>query len=248
MPLFGNCGRYNPAFDYLEPGVASFLVPLDPEAVFRANLRAAGARVHACNMLVPAGYRLYGPGPVLPPHYLAIALRRAAAAGARVVVVGAGGARRIPEGWTASQALDAFAGFLREAGDVAAGSGILLAVEPLNRLETDLVNTVANGAALVREVNHPAVRLLADQYHMDREGEPYDRLTPAGDLLVHVHVAVAPQREAPRPGDRLPAFFAALRAAGYDGGISVECTWSEPFETEAERAAAYLRETWASAG
>lgn len=245
MVLFGNGGNFHPAFDYVEPSVAGFLNPLEPEAAFQARLAQAQGPVRAFNVFAPPGFRLYGPGQPLSDEYLDTACRRAAVAGGKVIVIGAGRARGLPEDWTRAQAVTAMASFLRRAGDAAQRHGILLALEPLNTAEDNLITSVAQGAELVREAAHPAVRLLADQYHMDRENEPYQNILDAADLIVHTHTAVAPDRVTPRSGDRLPEFLGALKAIGYTGGVSVEGKWSDDFPGEAVRVAAYMRETWA---
>jgi D-psicose/D-tagatose/L-ribulose 3-epimerase len=58
---------------------------------------------------------------------------------------------------------------LRRAGEMAADHGVTLAVEPLNRFETDLVNTAEQLVRLLRDVAHPAVRGHLDTFHMNIE-------------------------------------------------------------------------------
>jgi D-psicose/D-tagatose/L-ribulose 3-epimerase len=58
---------------------------------------------------------------------------------------------------------------LREAGKIAADAGVTLAVEPLNRFETDLVNTAAQAVRLIDEVGSPAVKIHLDTFHMHIE-------------------------------------------------------------------------------
>lgn len=58
---------------------------------------------------------------------------------------------------------------LRAAGDLAASVGVRLAVEPLNSSIDHpgyFLNSLSEADLLLREVNHPAVRLLLDVYHM----------------------------------------------------------------------------------
>lgn len=58
---------------------------------------------------------------------------------------------------------------LREAGEFAAKANIRLAVEPLNRFETDILNTTAQGIALVDTIDLANVGLLLDTFHMNME-------------------------------------------------------------------------------
>ena len=97
----------------------------------------------------------------------------------------------------------------------------------LNRRETNLVTSVAEGAEVVRAVGHPSVRLVADLYHMVLEAEPSEVLDPVADLLAHVHVADT-GRFAPGTGAYdYPGFFGALQRIGYSGRIAAENTWRD---------------------
>src|SRR5262249_33592754 len=58
---------------------------------------------------------------------------------------------------------------LKEAAQYAAERGVKLAVEPLNRFETDLVNTVDQGLKLIRDIDADNVGLLLDTFHMNIE-------------------------------------------------------------------------------
>jgi hydroxypyruvate isomerase len=76
----------------------------------------------------------------------------------------------------------------------------------------------------VREVNHPAVRLLYDLYHSMVMGEePEHVLAGSGHLVGHVHIADVPGRHEPGTGTiDWPRQLAALRSAGYSGAIGLE--------------------------
>lgn len=92
---------------------------------------------------------------------------------------------------------------LREAADYAADLGVRLAIEPLNRFETDLVNTVEQGIDLVGQIGRSNVGLLLDTFHMNIE----ERSVPtairrAGPHIFHFH-ACASDRGVPGR-DHLP--------------------------------------------
>jgi sugar phosphate isomerase/epimerase len=178
--------------------------------------------------------------------YLEVAFARVAELHGVVVVFGSGPSRHIPDGYSREEARGQFDDACAIAGDVARKHGLTIAIEPLNRSETNLVNSVAEGAAVVRRVAHPAVRLLSDLYHVMVEAEPLNATESAGNLLAHVHVA-ASDRRIPRPGhgeDELRDYLRTLRAAGYDGRVSIEARWSEI--DEAAAGLRLMRELWAS--
>ena len=115
---------------------------------------------------------------------------------------------------------------LRAAGDLAGAAGVVLVVEPLNTLVDHpgyFLDSLPQACALVREVDHAAVRLLLDIYHMAvMHHDLLDRLADALPLVAHVHVADVPGRGEPGSGT-LPwqQIVPALRR-GYDGPVGLE--------------------------
>jgi D-psicose/D-tagatose/L-ribulose 3-epimerase len=112
---------------------------------------------------------------------------------------------------------------LKRAGEHAAEHGVRLAVEPLNRYETDLVNTVEQGLQLCDDVGSDAVGLLVDTYHVNiEEKSPGESFRLAGDRLFHVH-ACENDRGTPGTGHvDWAGVFAALADIRYRGQIVIE--------------------------
>jgi len=112
---------------------------------------------------------------------------------------------------------------LREAAKYAADLGVKLAIEPINRFETDLVNTVDQGLELLLEVDTDNIGLLLDTFHMNIEEKdiPAAILRAAGHI-VEVH-ACANDRGTPGE-DHLPwpKIAAALAQTGYEGPLIIE--------------------------
>lgn len=76
---------------------------------------------------------------------------------------------------------------LREAARIARDHGVTLAIEPLNRFETDLINTAAQVKALVRDIGDSAAKIHLDTFHMNiEEKNIYDAIILAGQDLVYV--------------------------------------------------------------
>jgi sugar phosphate isomerase/epimerase len=219
--------------DYVEESVQGFLIPDKPEGEFRPKAEAAAASplpVRACNSFLPGALKSVGPDarPDEIVAYAGTAFRRAREIGITTIVFGSSGSRSIPEGFDRAAARRQFVALLRRLGPLAEANGVVIAVEPLNRDETNFINTVAEGAAIVRDADHPSVRLLADIYHMLRENEGPDALVAAGPLLRHIHVAEREGRTPPGvAGDDFRPYLRALRRAGYAGAISIECRWDD---------------------
>ncbi|HEV2073010.1 MAG TPA: sugar phosphate isomerase/epimerase family protein, partial [Thermomicrobiales bacterium] len=107
--------------------------------------------------------------------------------------------------------------------EVADAHGIRLAVEPLNRFETSLFNTVRQAMELLELVDHPSLGLLLDTFHMNiEERDIGDAIRFAGDRLFHFH-ACGNDRGAPG-NDNIDwiAVRDALRAVNYTGTVTIE--------------------------
>jgi D-psicose/D-tagatose/L-ribulose 3-epimerase len=115
---------------------------------------------------------------------------------------------------------------LRHACELAAARGVRLALEPLNRFETDLVNNAEMVARLVDDIAHPAAGVMMDSYHMNlEERDNAAALRTVGARLVHVQVSDN-YRGCPGKGQvRWDTFKAGIEAAcagGYRGWIAIE--------------------------
>jgi len=112
---------------------------------------------------------------------------------------------------------------VREMGRVAADCGVDYCLEVLNRFEGYLLNTAEEGAAFVREVDVPAVKLMLDTFHMNIEEDSMGgAIRTAKGLLGHFHTGEC-NRRVPGRG-RMPwhEIGDALRDIGYDGTVCME--------------------------
>ena len=98
-----------------------------------------------------------------------------------------------------------------------------IAIEPLNRFETDMINRTSDLIRLITDIDHPAAGITLDSFHMTIE-EPslYDALIEAGDKLIHFQVSEN-YRGTPGTGQtRWDEIVRGLRKIGYDGVVSIE--------------------------
>jgi sugar phosphate isomerase/epimerase len=100
---------------------------------------------------------------------------------------------------------------------------VRLAIEPINRYETDLVNTVASGLGLLEKVGMGNVGLLLDTFHMNIEEPSLTASIVAGkDRLFHFHIADS-NRWYPGAGHtRFAPVVDTLKQVGYRGFLSAE--------------------------
>lgn len=129
---------------------------------------------------------------------------------------------RAQDGLGRDRAIECIAAGLREVAGYAATRGVKILLEPINRYETDIINTVAD-ALVIAEATGDNVGLLVDTFHMNIE-EPSitGSLRDAASRVWHVHVADS-NRWAPGYGHLdFQAVVDALDHMGYEGYLSAE--------------------------
>ncbi len=240
-------------WDFVEELVQHCLQAGVPDGEWAGPRRLGGAAlsVPAANALLPPELKVCGPeaDPARLRHYMATVLRRAEQVGMKTIVFGSGGARAVPAGFDRDRARRQIIGFAREAADLAAGHGVMLVVEPLNRGECNIINSVAEALGYVKELNHPNFQCLVDSYHLWLEDEPLENLRRAMPWIRHVHLADTEGRVPSGESGKhdYVAFFRVLKQAGYDRMIAVE---SPGFSSEAgidaagPRVLKFLKDTW----
>jgi len=239
-------------FDFIECAVGNSLNAQGGSRRFKKSeelVTSSGLASEAFNCFLPPDLKVTGPEVNMQAleQYVAIAFNRARALGGEIVVFGSGGARSVPEGFPVESAREQLVRFLEMAAPPAEANGITIAIEPLASRECNIINSVAEAAELAGQVDHAAVKVLADIYHMAADNEPFEAIEAAGELLVHVHVSDPETRKAPLAGnENVLAFFRTLHAAKYSGRLSLECAWGD-FESEAAMSLEALKGVWHAA-
>ena len=208
-------------------------MPEQPVSAFEQKLKileASKLPVPVANQFLPGPLKVVGPDMNLDAvlTYAETAFSRAQRVGIEHIVFGSGGARHIPTGFPKEAAYGQITEVLQAMGPLAATYGITLCLEPLRHQETNFLNTVPEMMEIVNGVNHPAVQLTFDIYHVTQEGRSASDVALAGASIRHCHVAEDTDRAAPGVhGDDFTAWFQALDAIGYTGRVSVECRWQD---------------------
>jgi sugar phosphate isomerase/epimerase len=238
-------------YQYVEVPVPD-LHPDEPASAFASTEHAisvAGIPALAFNYLVPPTLPIVGPNVDVDRlrRYMDSVAPRAASLGGAILVLGSGPARRLPEGYPVSTAVAQFRAFAWLAAEAADRHGLTVALEAINRTETNFLHTLADAVEHAHCVDHRALGVIADAYHMHMEGEPFWHLLATDGLLRHVQVCDAGRSY---PGARtldLWGFFAFLNRLGYDNSVSVECRWNS-FEAEGGPALEFVRKASATTG
>jgi D-psicose/D-tagatose/L-ribulose 3-epimerase len=107
--------------------------------------------------------------------------------------------------------------------DAALDAGVTLAIEPLNRYETSLINTVDQALDALQPLLGPGLGLALDSYHLNiEEKKPYDAIRAAGDHLAHVQVCGNDRGAVGDDHIDWAEFLNALDDVGYAGPLNLE--------------------------
>lgn len=140
-----------------------------------------------------------------------------------IVVPSPVGCTELPAGHTYDQMWDNAVVNLRQAADYAEAKGVRLCIEAINRYETYFVNTLTKAYALVSEVGHPAVGIMADMFHMSMEENNMGKsLRMVSDKLIHVHIADNTREAAGLGHTDFKEMLYVLRDMGYNGALTME--------------------------
>ncbi|MHC4797527.1 MAG: sugar phosphate isomerase/epimerase family protein [Planctomycetota bacterium] len=112
---------------------------------------------------------------------------------------------------------------LRKAGEYAAINDVRLALEPLNRFEMYVVNTLGDGLKIVKQIGLPNVGLLADTHHGNiEEKDLVGAWSAVASYIFHVHMS---ENDRGQPGSGhaiVPGVFDVLCDCGYSGWLTIE--------------------------
>jgi sugar phosphate isomerase/epimerase len=121
-------------------------------------------------------------------------------------------------------------------------SGVKLLIEPVNRNETNLINSVEDALEFIETFGLPKFDLLVDIYHMNIE-EPNIAvsLQKVGTRIGHVHLADSNRRVPGKGKINWEAVFHILQEIGYVGSCSIEAIPGSNAEDDARFSFQYLQ-------
>lgn len=131
---------------------------------------------------------------------------------------------------------------LKEALAYANRKNVRIAIEPINRYETDYISTVAEGLELIKAVKKDNFGMVLDTFHMNIEEPDVEKsVMKAGKNIFHVHLGDS-NRWPPGYGHfDFKTFIKALRKAKYDGFLSAELLQKPDADTAGFKNAAFIK-------
>lgn len=231
-------------FDYLEPAFRS-LVELSEEDFEKVKARCVEQNLfcETFNLFAPPGnfasLRAEDMDFDALKEFTEKGMKRAQELGGKVVVIGCGWLRGVPEGMDFGHATEEMAKTFRFCADIAAKYGIKIVAEPLNRGETNFINTIKDGEAFVNYCKHPAIGGLIDFFHTFKNEEDLDEIKSCMPCIIHTHLA-RPNHDRGRPEEEdipmMEKWADILKGAGYEGRLSLECGTKQDYDEEDELA------------
>jgi len=237
LPLEGQC-ELAAALGYDGLEIAPFTLGDAPHRLASSEIARVRRTVESFGLVVtglhwllvaPPGLSVTDPDPRIRARtrdVVAAIVALCAELGGGVLVHGSPKQRQIAAGEDHAIALARLRDFLADAALLAERHGVVYCIEPLGRAETALVNTVAEAAALVGEIDRPSLRTMIDTSAAGASEtqsvvELIDQWLPTG-VIGHVQVN-DPNRRAPGQGAmQFAPIFAALARHGWNRAVAVE--------------------------
>ena len=126
--------------------------------------------------------------------------------------------------------------------DSAKKLGVTILIEPVNRYECNFINTVKDGAILIKRIKRENVGLMSDIFHMNIEDDKIgESLVKYSDFIKYVHIADSNRYYPGRGHINFFDIFYALKKCNFDGWLSLEIL-PEPNPDQAAKIA--LQNIW----
>lgn len=215
---------------------------------YKKYLDSIGLCCVGFNGMFPKEIRLVGPeyDRAKTVAYAEKAFYLASLTGAKVVTLGSGGARHIPDTMSHAEAEEQLISVLmNDLVPIAEKNGLLFAIEPLRITETNFLNNCREIKALIEKSGSDKIFITLDQYQSYMGGDTNADIVECGDLIVHTHIA-STQNDRYFPSttediEELKGFFAALDSIGYDGALCIEARTGDSYSQSADNGIKAMR-------
>lgn len=229
-----NSSSYNiikkAGYDFIEMPVNELMPLLDTAECqpYMEKLMCMDIPCTVFNCFIPGNFSIiqsYMEGISDVLDYSKVAIKRVARFGGKIIVFGSGTARNIPPDIEFDLAMDSLIHFMRDCADYAKRYQVTIAVEHLNRHESNVLNTVKDVDRFVEIVNRENVKILFDSYHFSIENEDITDLDSVINNVAHIHISDKEGRSYPHNDIILYSHLnKILKKSGYNGDMSVECS------------------------
>ncbi|MBE6715328.1 MAG: sugar phosphate isomerase/epimerase [Ruminococcaceae bacterium] len=180
-------------YDYIECGFQMFANATEEQlAEWEGREKKYGILCESTNCFLPNSHKVTGENVDYDAlkEFVARGMKNSARMGVKTVVFGSSGARNIPDGFSYAKGFSQMGYFLREiAAPEAEKYGITIVTEPLQKAESNMINTVKEGVMLAVLADKNNVRGLADLFHMEQCGDTSEDIRLLNGLIHHAHIS-----------------------------------------------------------
>jgi len=256
---FGTCISYSDTanlsqtkslgYDYIETAISALGNASDEQiAKFCANLSEYNIPCEAVNVLF-GDVKIIGDNAdfIQADEYLHKLFEKTQNVGYKIVVFGSGRVRRYDENFSKEKAMDQVVYICRDVIKKYADKyGFALAVEELNKSETNLINTLSEAEYVA---SNAGCGIIADYYHIALENDNIRNMKDP-KLIIHTHTSNVPQRKYPKKTDAhedkagFLDFCVGLKSACYNARMSIEAGYDGDFNQASIDSLEYLKECW----
>ena len=184
-------------FDYIECRFGFLATASDDEfESAKKALKEANIKCESANCFIPGQFPIADSACDREglAQYVEKGMKRGTEIGLKTVVLGSGGARRVPEHITFKEGFRNVSNILSEViSPIAEKYGITVVIEPLRYKECNIFNTVKEGVMLAASTGRDNIFGLADIYHMVESGDTYEDIRDLKGDLKHAHISYPPQ-------------------------------------------------------
>ena len=237
-------------FDYVEAEV-TMLFPEEKPNYFKTfvkKMQAFSIKPEVFSAFIPPWLKVVGPkvNMLRLKNYLEKSIYRVSEAGGKVIIWGSGTSRSYPENYPTEYANKQINDFLYMAADYALKYDISLAVEPMNKEESNTINSLKEAINIEESINKKEVKIMVDFYHFTLEKEDFSSIKIAGDKVIHVHISDSERRYPGIGNFQFTPFIKSLKSINYNKRISLECNFRN-FEKESKKGLKFIKKAWEQA-
>ena len=130
----------------------------------------------------------------------------------------------------------------QELADHAAPKNVQIALETVTIMQTNFINTLAEGADMVDRTDRPNFKLMMDVFHLNlEEKDMFEAIRKYSPYNIHVHLADNNRRYPGHCGLNFEKIICTFKECGYDGAFCTEIFQLPSMEDAAKRAITYLQ-------
>jgi D-psicose/D-tagatose/L-ribulose 3-epimerase len=180
-------------------------------------------------------------------RYLSESFHRVCDVGGKVIIWGSGSSRSYPNHYPKEDAYKQIEEFLHWATDFGAKNEIQLAIEPMNKGESNTINSLKEALTFADKINRQEIGVMLDLEHLMMEKEDLTVLESCRGKIFHVHISDR-DRKCPGDGDYpFNSLFRKLKKIGYKERISLECNFQD-FRVESKKGLDFIEDAWGKMG